>query len=58
MNSTIPFFEDAKHEFKMLKQIRMDMVSKYICAFLNASGGALYIGITDSGRVRGIKLTR
>ena len=37
-----------------MKKIRLDMVAKYICAFLNSKGGVLYIGITDEGRVRGI----
>ena len=34
------------------------MTTKYICAFLNAIGGTLYIGIDDSGKVKGIKLDR
>lgn len=42
----------------MLKQIKIEMVAKYICAFLNARGGTLYIGITDEGRVRGLPQTR
>jgi predicted HTH transcriptional regulator len=58
MDSTVTFFEDHTHEFKMLKKIHMDLVSKYICAFLNSRGGTLYIGITDEGRVRGIKICR
>lgn len=58
MDEYVTFFEDIRHEFKMLKQIHMDMLSKYICAFLNCRGGTLYIGITDEGRVRGIKLCR
>lgn len=58
MNQQVKFFEDATHEFKMIKQIKMEMVAKYICAFLNARGGTLYIGITDEGRVRGLQIQR
>lgn len=58
MNQLVKFFEDATHEFKMVKKIRMEVVTRYICAFLNSRGGILYIGITDDGRVRGIKINR
>ncbi|CAD8089300.1 unnamed protein product [Paramecium primaurelia] len=51
-------FEDLKHEFKQFKEIRMDLIMNYICAFLNSQGGILYIGITDKGIVQGIKMTR
>lgn len=42
----------------MLRKIRMEMVVKYVCAFLNARGGSLFIGISDDGRVKGIKISR
>lgn len=32
-------------------------LDKEICAFANAQGGTIYIGITDSGKVKNIKLT-
>ena len=43
-------------EFKML--LSVDLVVNYICAFLNSTGGKLYIGVTDEGIVRGISLNR
>lgn len=42
----------------MFKQIKLELVSRYICAYLNARGGTLFVGITDQGRVRGIRITR
>jgi ATP-dependent DNA helicase RecG len=32
-------------------------LSREITAFANASGGKIYIGITDSGEVKGVKVT-
>jgi predicted HTH transcriptional regulator len=46
------------HEFKMMKKFEMDMIVKYICAFLNSEGGTLYIGITDDGIIKGFNLSR
>ena len=31
---------------------------KWICGFANASGGVLYIGVDDSGKVVGVKNSR
>lgn len=38
--------------------LSIDLVVKYICGFLNSTGGKLYIGVTDDGVVRGISLNR
>jgi len=38
-------------------QIAVNMLSKYICAFLNTIGGVLYYGITDDHVVKGLLLT-
>ncbi|KAM3135187.1 hypothetical protein pb186bvf_012652 [Paramecium bursaria] len=54
----VNIIEDATHEFKNLKILRLDLILNYICAFLNTQGGTLYIGISDNGLVKGIKLTR
>ena len=34
------------------------MIERYITAFLNTNGGTVYFGITDSGIINGIKLSR
>ena len=32
------------------------MVGKYVCGFLNSEGGTLYFGVSDDGKVLGIKV--
>ena len=55
--------ENKKTEFKASTSQRFEvqfivqMLSKYICAFLNTQGGVLYYGITDDHIVRGMKLS-
>ena len=42
----------------MMKRLDLDIIVKYICAFLNSDGGTLYIGITDDGYIKGIPISR
>ena len=54
----IPFVlengEDYKTEFKQKLDAGLD---REITAFANSSGGKIYIGITDEGKVKGINIT-
>ncbi len=43
--------EDYKTEFKEEVYKKLD---REIVAFANASGGKIYIGITDEGKIKGI----
>ena len=51
----IPFVlengEDYKTEFKQKPDAGLD---REITAFANSSGGKIYIGITDDGKIKGI----
>ena len=59
MNQEVDIFEDHFNEFKQyFKKIDTNMITKYICAFLNVRGGVLYLGINDAGIVKGIHLIR
>ncbi len=44
--------EDAKTEFK---EVFRDTASRVICAFANGDGGVLVFGVSDSGKIVGIK---
>ena len=46
--------EDYKTEFKEKADKNLD---KEIVAFANSSGGKIYIGVTDEGKVKGINIT-
>ena len=46
--------EDYKTEFK---EAVYKTINKEIVAFANASGGKIYIGITDEGEIKGINIT-
>ncbi len=46
--------EGARVEFKESASKGLD---KEIVAFANASGGRIYIGVTDSGRIKGVTIT-
>ena len=54
----IPFVlengEDYKTEFKQALDVGLD---REITAFANSSGGRIYIGITDDGKIKGINIT-
>lgn len=55
--------EDLQHEFKGgftggVHKAILNIAPRYIVAFLNASGGTLYFGITNDGVVHGVKLSR
>jgi hypothetical protein len=36
----------------------MYIFPKYVSAFLNGNGGAIYFGIADDGRIHGIRVDR
>ena len=40
------------------KQAWRDEYLKYICAFANAQGGVLYIGVNDDGSIHGVSATK
>ena len=46
--------EDYKTEFKQQAEAGLD---KEITAFANSSGGTIYIGITDEGKIKGVEIT-
>lgn len=48
----IPKSESHRTEFK---SIWKDEFLKQVCAFANANGGCLYIGVNDSGEITGVK---
>ena len=62
INSTFPISEDSNVEFKQLSGLSVtpliDNVLKYVCGFLNASGGKLFYGINDDGVVEGVLLSQ
>ncbi len=65
LKDIIQFEEDREHEFKSLQKAKDPVktilefyIEKYINAFLNTNGGALYFGIDDGGQVLGVKLNR
>ncbi len=57
-NEKLIFGEDLYTEFKYyffpLKNDKIEELKKQICSFLNAKGGRIYIGISDSKIVKGI----
>lgn len=58
MNQSIRFSDTVTGDYKLIKRIKMDIVVRYVCAFLNSHGGILYIGISNDGTVKGIKINR
>lgn len=57
-NKEVDLYENQFIEFKQLKGLHLQMIVNYICGFLNSFGGTLFIGITDDGFIRGIRLDR
>ncbi|MGR6831390.1 ATP-binding protein [Aliivibrio wodanis] len=54
--------EDLTHEFKEVKgqnpaKSIQNLVDEYVIAFLNSSGGSIFWGICDDGRVKSLVLT-
>ena len=54
--------EDLTHEFKEIKgnnpaKSIQNLVTEYVIAFLNSSGGSIFWGICDDGTVKSIQLT-
>ena len=57
LGDVLPQEEDRKHEFK--RSLRTDEeYEKYLCAFANAKGGKLYIGVEDDGTCVGVEIDR
>lgn len=51
-------YENTHIEFKNHISLSVKTVTSYICAYLNSYGGTLFFGITDSGIVKGILMSR
>ena len=45
----------VENQHTEFKQIWKDAFLKSICAFANAQGGTLYVGVNDNGEVTGIQ---
>ena len=61
LGDEIAKYEDRHHEFKSSCSTQLhtsDVTAKYISAFLNTDGGVLYYGVTDSGLIAGVSMTR
>ena len=57
VGASVPIDEDRKHEFKA--SVPKDAeIERQLVAFANERGGRLYLGVTDEGLVKGLKLTR
>lgn len=52
-NMLIPGKESESVDFKR-DSVKPEQVAKVVCAFLNAAGGTLYIGIADGGEIVGV----
>mmetsp|Transcript_31923 Transcript_31923/g.77792 ORF Transcript_31923/g.77792 Transcript_31923/m.77792 type:complete len:428 (+) Transcript_31923:105-1388(+) len=63
-HENFPQDETRKTEFKSMvnsnapERSIATVCSKYNCAFLNSSGGKIYFGIEDDGKIFGINLTK
>lgn len=42
----------------LMKRNMQDEIAKVICSFLNKSGGSIFIGVSDSGKLKGVDLER
>jgi hypothetical protein len=63
IGAEINAYEDRWNEFKECLgsfniSVACQMIANYVSAFLNTEGGILYYGISDSGKVSGVKLAR
>ncbi|RHV90853.1 helix-turn-helix domain-containing protein [Culturomica massiliensis] len=47
--------EGISAEFKRAESKVPDNLFETVCAFLNRNGGIILLGVTDSGKVEGIK---
>ena len=57
VGALVPHDEDRKHEFKA--GVPKDAeIERQLVAFANERGGRLYLGVTDDGCVKGLRLTR
>ena len=57
VGASVPIDEDRKHEFKAGVP-RDAEIERQLVAFANERGGRLYLGVTDEGRVKGLRLDR
>lgn len=65
IDEKLKIYEDEMHEFKMYSVTdkselvtKIRKLEKYFCAFLNSNAGVIYLGISDEGYVKGIKLSK
>lgn len=57
VGASVPIDEDRKHEFKA--GVPKDAeIERQLVAFANERGGRLYLGVTDEGHVKGLRLER
>ena len=57
VGASVPIDEDRKHEFKAGVP-RDAEIERQLVAFANERGGRLYLGVTDEGHVKGLRLDR
>ena len=57
VGATLPHDEDRKHEFKESVPPNAE-IERQLVAFANERGGRLYLGVTDEGHVKGLRLER
>ena len=63
MNKTRPTYnlekvlELGEGQFIEFKELPDKSLPKELVAFANASGGIIYLGISDTGKIKGIKTT-
>ena len=64
LDDKVNLFEDEAHEFKQFVvksindiSVHIKKIGKYITAYLNSNFGYIYLGITDNGVIKGIKMS-
>ena len=54
--------ENNENEFKCFRTNCYEyieiLIEKYVCSFLNSNGGTIYLGVTDEGKIIGLRLDR
>jgi ATP-dependent DNA helicase RecG len=53
----LDILQQGEGQFIEFKENFNSSLGKEICAFANSYGGKIYLGISDNGKIRGIKLT-
>jgi len=58
MNKEIEFLINQSEGYNLeFKESPTDNLAKDICAFANATGGKILLGVTDTGIIKGMKTT-